>query len=215
MAWAVHSVKDRGVVKRASATCDGPSFQREKTPGIAHMAYLIGGAGATPVFLVLARMADLEDAVLSLSRVGVDNLAGVLVGGFNTWRDAGLPVAHGGVITPRELEQRGESVRVLDVRDDSEFENEGHIPDAAHLYVGYLEKHLRAIEPPLETTEHVAVTCNVGHRASLAASVLRRQGFEYVDKVLGGMTAWNKLELPTDNGQGHTVTTPDIEGERT
>ena len=103
---------------------------------------------------------------------------------------------------------------MLDVRDDNEFEEEGHIPSASHLYVGYLEKHLAEIKPPLDKSEPVAVTCSVGHRASLAASILRRQGFEHVDNLLGGMTAWEKLELPMEKGKEHTVTTPEIEGER-
>lgn len=169
---------------------------------------------STPVFLVLPRMADLEDAVLSLARIGVDNVAGVLAGGFDRWRDEGMPVARSGAIAPRELEKRGGEVRVLDVREDREFEEEGHIPHASHLYVGYLEKHLRKIQPPLDKTARVVVTCSVGHRASLAASILRRHGFEHVDNLLGGMTAWKKLELPMEKGAERTVTTPDVEGER-
>lgn len=169
---------------------------------------------STPVFLVLPKIDDLEDAVLSLARIGVDNVAGVLAGGFDKWRDEGMPVARSGAIAPRDLEKQLGKVRVVDVRDDSEFEQEGHIPHASHLYVGYLEKHLREIEPRLEKTDRVAVACSVGHRASLAASILRRQGFEHVDNLLGGMTAWTKLDLPREKGKENTVTTPEIEGER-
>jgi len=168
---------------------------------------------STPIFLVLPNIDDLEDAVLSLARIGVDNVAGVLAGGFDNWRDEGMPIARSGAIAPRDLEKRLPNVRVLDVREDSEFE-EGHIPHSSHLYVGYLEKHLREIEPPLEKADRVVVTCSVGHRASLAASILRRQGFEQVDNLLGGMTAWGELELPTEKGTEHTVATPDVEGER-
>ena len=121
--------------------------------------------------------------MLSLARIGVDNVSGVLAGGFDTWRDAGMPIARSGAIAPRELEKQIGRLRVLDVRDDTEFESEGHIPRASHLYVGYLEKHLREIEPPLDKAERVAVACSVGHRASLAASILRRQGFEHVDNL--------------------------------
>ncbi len=169
---------------------------------------------STPVFLVLSKVDDLEAAVLSLARIGIDDIAGVLAGGFDEWRDEGMPVARSGAIAPRDLEGRIGNVRVLDVREDDELEREGHIPGASHLYVGYLEKHVHEIEPPLRKSEHVAVTCSVGHRASLAASILRRQGFEHVDNLLGGMTAWTKLELPTEKGRRRTVTTPDIEGER-
>jgi hydroxyacylglutathione hydrolase len=169
---------------------------------------------STPVYLVLATIDDLEDAVLALARIGVDNVAGVLAGGFEQWRNQGMPVARSGAVTPREVDEMLGKVRVLDVRDDTEFERGGHIPHASHLYVGYLEKHLRRITPPLDASARIAVTCSVGHRASLAASILRREGFEHVDNLLGGMTAWKKLELPIERGKEHTVTTPEIEGER-
>lgn len=169
---------------------------------------------STPVFLVLTAIDQLEGAVLSLARIGVDNVAGVLAGGFDKWRDEGMPVARSGTVTPREVETLLNKVLVLDVREDSEFEEEGHIPRASHLYVGYLEKHLGKVIPPLDRSERVAVTCSVGHRASLAASILRREGFEQVDNLLGGMTAWGKLQLPTEKGTGQTVTTPEVEGER-
>jgi hydroxyacylglutathione hydrolase len=168
----------------------------------------------TPIFFVLTKIDELEDAVLSLARIGVDNIAGVLAGGFDKWRDEGMPVARSGAMTPRDVEATLDKVRVLDVREDSEFEQEGHIPGASHLYVGYLEKHLRKISPPIERSDHVAVTCSVGHRASLAVSILRREGFEHVHNVLGGMTAWGKLELPSEQGAERTVTTFEIEGER-
>ena len=163
---------------------------------------------------MLTNISQLEDAVTSLARIGVDNVAGVLAGGFDKWRDEGMPIERSGVVTPREVEKMIGKVRVVDVRDDSEFEEEGHIPHASHLYVGYLEKHLARMTPPLDKSERIAVACSVGHRASLAASVLRREGFDHVDNLLGGMTAWGKLKLPIEKGKEHTVTTPEIEGER-
>lgn len=169
----------------------------------------------TPVLLVLPSIDELEPAVLSLARIGVDNVIGVLAGGFETWRDAGLPIESTGTVSPRALERNLGKVRVLDVRDDSEFEQEGHIPRASHLYVGYLEKHRDEIEPPLAKSDRVVLACSVGHRASIAASILRRHGYENVENLLGGMTAWQALKLPTEKGKENTVTTIDVEGERT
>jgi hydroxyacylglutathione hydrolase len=157
----------------------------------------------TPVYLVLDSMDDLETAVLSLGRLGVDNIQGVLAGGFAAWRDAGQPLEYSGTVAPRELADAREKFVVLDVRDDMEFEDEGHIADARHLYVGYLDR-----KAP------IAVVCSVGHRAGLAASILRRNGYQNVKNLLGGMTAWTKLELPTTKGSEHSVTTPNIEGKR-
>lgn len=167
----------------------------------------------TPVYLVLDDAAQLETAMQSLARLGVDNIAGVLSGGFAAWRESGQPLATVGTMSSRELADDRARYVVLDVRDDSEFEDEGHIADARHLYVGYVEEHLgRADLDRRKST--VALVCSVGHRAGLAASILLRKGFTNVKNVLGGMTAWNELKLPTTKGADGSVTTPDIEGKR-
>jgi hydroxyacylglutathione hydrolase len=169
---------------------------------------------STPIYLVLPSMDAADEAFLALARIGVDGIEGVLAGGFDAWRNAGLPVAHSGAITPRELEKQIGKTQVLDVREDTEFEEEGHIPHASHLYVGYLEEHLDRVKPRLDKKRPVAVTCSVGHRASLAVSILRKMGFEQVHNLLGGMTAWYALGLPKEKGRENAVTTPEIEGER-
>ncbi len=168
----------------------------------------------TPVYLVLEEIGQLETAVLSLARLGVDNVQGVLAGGFAAWRDAGQPLEYSGTVAPRELAEAREKFVVLDVRDDMEFEDEGHIADARHLFVGYVDEHLGRIKDELDRKAAIAVTCAVGHRAGLAVSILRRNGYQNVKNLLGGMTAWTKLELPTTKGSEHSVTTPDIEGKR-
>jgi hydroxyacylglutathione hydrolase len=173
----------------------------------------VAGSG-TNVYLVLSKIEQLEDAVLSLGRIGVDKIEGVLAGGFDAWRDAGLPIARSGTTAVQDVKRRLGEIRVLDVREDGEFEDEGHVPGASHLYAGYLEDHIADIKPPLDKKRPVAVVCSVGHRAGMAASILERHGFEQVENVLGGMTAWTKQELPIAKGAENTVTTPEIEGAR-
>jgi hydroxyacylglutathione hydrolase len=168
----------------------------------------------TRIFLVVGRMNDLPTALTHLGRVGLDNVEGVLLGGFDTWRDAGMPVAFSETVGPRELQRNLDTTSVLDVREDSEFEEEGHIPGACHLYVGYLDDHLGRIERELKQKPNVAVTCSVGHRAGLASSLLQRRGIPHVSNVLGGMTAWKKLEYPIARDYDQSTTTPEIEGER-
>ncbi len=166
------------------------------------------------IFLVLRDMEDLEKAVTHLARIGIDGIEGALAGGFDAWRDAGMSLAYSGTIDARQLEGALASTMVLDVRDDAEFEEEGHIPEARHLYVGYLDEHLDRIKKDLQQKPAIAVVCSVGHRAGLAVSLLERRGLHNVKNVLGGMTAWQKLELPTRKDSEHTITTPDIEGVR-
>ncbi|MDO9016384.1 MAG: rhodanese-like domain-containing protein [Deltaproteobacteria bacterium] len=169
---------------------------------------------STRVYLVLPRPDDLDEALKHLARVGIDAVEGTLASGFEGWRDAGMPLAMGDTIAPRELEASLDGHVVLDVRDDQEFEQEGHIPNARHLYVGYLDEHLDRIRKHLEGKATVAVTCNVGHRSGLALSLLERHGIRGVKNLLGGMTAWRKLKLPLEKGTAGSVTTPDVEGER-
>ena len=168
----------------------------------------------TAVYLVLDDASDAEGAILSLARLGIDRVEAVLAGGFDAWRDAGLPISYSETIAPRELQAAHSEYAVLDVRDDMEFEDEGHIEGASHLYVGYLEDHLKRVAPSLREKSSVAVVCSVGHRAGLAASILRRHGFARVANLLGGMTAWEHLKLPVSKGKTQSITTPDIEGER-
>jgi hydroxyacylglutathione hydrolase len=42
----------------------------------------------------------------------------------------------------------------------------------------------------------IAVTCSVGNRSSIGASILKQKGFTEVYNVLGGMTAWENLGYP-------------------
>jgi hydroxyacylglutathione hydrolase len=153
----------------------------------------------SPVYLVLDDLGDLSEAVLGLARIGVDGIASALAGGFEAWRDAGLPIETSGTITPRDLAERRSTIAVLDVREISEFEA-GHVPGARHIYVGNLVREATDLGPEIRRDRAIAVTCSVGHRASLAVSALQRQGFREVSNVLGGMTAWKKLGLPQETG---------------
>lgn len=149
------------------------------------------------ILLVVDGTEELDSAVSYLTRLGRDRITGVLAGGFEAWRNAGLPVARSGTITPKQLAAHRGDYRVLDVREISEFE-EGHIPDAHNIYVGYLESRLSELE--LDKSARFVVACSVGHRASLGVSILMRHGCENVYNLLGGMTAWKALKQETVGG---------------
>lgn len=150
----------------------------------------------TAVHLVVEAPRDLEDAVLHLARIGIDRVEGVLANGFDSWRNAGLPIAAAGTSAPRDMQDRFGMLTILDVREITEFEA-GHIPGARHLYVGDLVRH--GVDTlGLDPSQPLVVTCSVGHRASLGVSFLQRQGYRHVSNLLGGMTAWSKLGLPEE-----------------
>jgi hydroxyacylglutathione hydrolase len=149
----------------------------------------------TPVYLIGDRDEDVDTAAMHLTRIGIDNVRGWLAGGFGTWRKSGNPIQCSGAITPRELADARDAFQVLDVREADEFA-EGHIPGAAHAFVGELPDRLS--ELGLDRDQPVVVTCSVGHRAGLGVSILLRAGFRDVRNLLGGMTAWSRLDLPTE-----------------
>src|SRR5205814_6533135 len=101
----------------------------------------------TPILLVTARAQDAEEAGRFLVRVGLDNVRGYLAGGFEAWQAAGLPVSVTRQIAPaalRERLDRGEPVRVIDVRSDAEW-NAGHIPTAEHIMGGYIANQVETL----------------------------------------------------------------------
>ncbi len=212
----------RGVVfdlRRPEAFAGGhvPGSYSIWSEGLPVFAGWVAEAG-TPIFLVVDD-ADkaLEDAVKALGRVGLDHVEGVLAGSFENWRDHGLPLAGLGTVEASQIDESPDArkPKLIDVRDDNEFENEGHIPGASHLYVGYVERELGRLQPDFDPSHAYVVTCGVGHRASLAASMLLRRGARDVRNLLGGMDAWEQLERRREFGASdRSVTTPEVEGLR-
>ncbi len=147
------------------------------------------------IFLVVDGPEEVERAVKSLARIGIDSVEGILINGMDAWREQGLPVeslATTSALAASHLVQQ-QAASVLDVRDEYEW-NEKHIPGAHHQFVGDLEEHL----PPWPKDAAIIVHCSVGHRSALAASILKRNGFSNVINMLGGITAWEKLDLPLE-----------------
>jgi hydroxyacylglutathione hydrolase len=120
-----------------------------------------------------------------LEAVGFRRLAGFLAGGVTAWQEAGLETASIPAIDVHELagRLRDESVALLDVREDDEWE-EGHVEGSVHLPYHELSNGLPA---SLRLTgRECAVACSVGNRSSIAASLLRRAGVENVIHVADG-----------------------------
>ncbi|MEX2454167.1 MAG: rhodanese-like domain-containing protein [Rhodospirillaceae bacterium] len=151
---------------------------------------------ATPVYLVADDPAAMREARLALARIGHDNVGGALAGGFEAWRNAGLPVARSGTIVPRTLADDLGDYAVLDTREAGEVAAGGCIPDAVHVFVGHLEAEIDGLG--LDRDRPVVATCSVGHRGSLAVSILERKGYRNAFNLLGGMTAWKRLGLPLE-----------------
>ncbi|MGQ1798353.1 rhodanese-like domain-containing protein [Kocuria oceani] len=98
------------------------------------------------------------------------------------------------------VEEIPEDARILDVREDDEWEA-GHIAGAQHIPLGQLPE--RYGEVPAD--EDVYVICRSGGRSLRATAYLQQYGFDPVN-VLGGMGAWMDAEKPMVSETGQTPT---------
>ncbi|HSK17064.1 MAG TPA: rhodanese-like domain-containing protein [Gaiellaceae bacterium] len=140
--------------------------------------------------VVLAASTDEEARRLGrlLEAVGFRRLAGFLAGGIEAWREAGHPVSSTAAIGLAELADRlrGGEVRLLDVREQDEWE-EGHVEGSLH--VPYHELRDGIPEELGNGGRPLAVACSAGNRSSIAASLLRRAGVDDVVHVAEGSIA--------------------------
>jgi len=91
--------------------------------------------------------------------------------------------------------EAGEDLLVLDVRGADEFTGElGHIDIARNLPLPELQSRIDELEPYRERP--IAVVCRTDRRSATAARTLTTRGFAKVHVVAGGMTAWNRADLP-------------------
>lgn len=134
----------------------------------------------SPVVVAAATERAAEDIARRLEAVGFGDLRGILGGGMQAWRAAGLEVASTESIGAGELAarlRRG-GVALLDVRDENEWES-GHVPGSLHVPLLVLRASLAELHGRLDATP-VAVACSAGNRAAVAVSMLERDGFEHV-----------------------------------
>ena len=123
-----------------------------------------------------------------LARIGFDKVIGYLADPYAqmfTHRD---DVQVASRLTTNALGERIADVpelQIVDVRNPGEAAA-GMIPGAVNIPVGQLPGRLGE----LDTRRPTVVYCAGGYRSSVAASLLRRRGFDDVSDVLGGYNAW-------------------------
>ncbi|WP_341537082.1 rhodanese-like domain-containing protein [Methanosarcina barkeri] len=106
-----------------------------------------------------------------------------------------LPVDEVSLISVHDLKnklEKHEEMTLLDVRKEKEW-NEGHIQGAKHIYVGKLNKNMDKVPKDSQ----VIVYCDSSRRSSIAASILKKNGYNNVYNVLGSMTAWKNAGYST------------------
>ncbi len=82
---------------------------------------------------------------------------------------------------------------VLDVRDSTEF-SKGHINGAVNIPFAALTNRVKELEKYRSQT--VVIACKMGQHSGLATNVLRKEGFEDVAKLRGGLMEWRAQNMP-------------------
>jgi hydroxyacylglutathione hydrolase len=147
---------------------------------------------------------DPEPAVRTLVRLGYDGgaggLAGYLSGGMHAWHTAGRESRSVGMVTVEELcrrtfkPQSGPRPWTLDVRSAGELETAGRIEGAHHIQLTQLPGELDRVPKD----RPIYIFCGSGRRSMIAASLLKRAGWQDLIVVLGGMTGWNAVRCELD-----------------
>ena len=133
-----------------------------------------------PLVLLAASRDEAERMRDHLVRVGIDS-----VQGFTTTLE-GLELAKPKMVSPESLDSV-DRVLLLDMRNKTEYA-EGHLPGAQQLSGGRVMWSLNE----LPSTGTIVTYCQSGVRNSVAASALRREGYDIVE-LDGSYLAWSAL----------------------
>lgn len=86
-----------------------------------------------------------------------------------------------------------EKAVVIDVRDASEY-RKGHITSAVHISLTELDKNIKYLEQYKH--QPLIMVCSIGQKSRYLINKLRKQGYEKVYILMGGMRAWKNDNMP-------------------
>ncbi|GAB2509454.1 putative polyketide biosynthesis zinc-dependent hydrolase BaeB [Corynebacterium atrinae] len=147
-----------------------------------------------PLVLFAADRTEAEAMRDHLFRVGIDSAHG-----FLTTLD-GLELVKPQLVQPDELDSF-DRVLLLDVRNRTEF-SEGHVPGARQISGGRVLWKLDLL--PAKDAGTIVTYCQSGVRNSVAASALRRAGYD-IAELDGSYARWAEMGNPTEVGDSVSV----------
>ncbi|PKO08507.1 MAG: hypothetical protein CVU40_15115 [Chloroflexi bacterium HGW-Chloroflexi-2] len=103
---------------------------------------------------------------------------------------------------------------VIDVREPSELEENGHIPGAVNIPVKTLVDNPALL--PADLDAPIVVYCKSGTRSTFAWTILNLLGYTNVRNMTAGMDGWLKAELGVEEGlaPAEEISTPIIFDEK-
>ncbi len=149
-----------------------------------------------PIVLFSGEVAVAEAAAEALQGAARNPLQGILAGGIEAWRRAGLPLVRLPQFSVADLWQRlnapHDDLVLIDVRESFEWDL-GYIEGSLLIPLGEIWQ--RAEE--LDRGKELILICEEGIRSSTAASILLHRGFPRAANVPGGLGDWFKANYPT------------------
>ncbi len=121
----------------------------------------------------------------------------VVSGGMLLWSFVGPTVLGIPLVNTFEATQliNQRDAVVLDVRDEGEF-RAGHIPQSKHMPLAGIGPRIKELDKYRD--KPVLLVCRSGNRASAAASLLKKGGFQDVRVLRGGVMSWEQANLPVE-----------------
>jgi hydroxyacylglutathione hydrolase len=145
--------------------------------------------------VLLAEPGTELEARVRLGRIGYDRVVGYVANLYEVFQQHPELVRAGSRLTVAAFEERRRAIpglQVVDVRNVGEVEA-GSVPGASTIPLPRLREEMET----LDVTRPTVVFCAGGYRSSIAASLLRRAGFDDVSDVLGGYQAWEGAHART------------------
>ena len=136
---------------------------------------------------------QVKESITRLSRVGYDHCIGYLQGGFEVWQKAGKLIDHVQRISAQALSEQYQQapLPIFDIRKISEFQSE-HLEAAINIPLNDLEQQLDR----LPKDQAFVVHCAGGYRSMIAASLLKKKGYQNFVDVIGGFAAIKETSMP-------------------
>ncbi|WP_128645443.1 rhodanese-like domain-containing protein [Rhodococcus sp. BS-15] len=145
--------------------------------------------------VLIAYPGEEQEAALRLARIGSDNVTGYLGighdGAFPTELATLVVAAPRTTVEQLDVMLAADEVTLIDIRNPGERDF-GTIPGAIPIPLAQLRTRLDQVP----TGKPIVMHCAGGWRSSVAASLLRAQGFDDVSDLLGGYNAWADAHVP-------------------
>jgi hydroxyacylglutathione hydrolase len=150
--------------------------------------YVGSVVGPDEQIVLLAEPGTELEARVRLGRIGYDGVVGYVENLYGVFVKRPELVRAASRLTVGAFDERRRAIpdiQVVDVRNEGETE-EGSVPGASAIPLPRLRDKMETLHPARPTV----VFCAGGYRSSIAASLLRRAGFDDVSDLLGGYQAW-------------------------